>query len=38
LERPVAAGLAVVAVFVWLAPLVLIYMRRRVGAGPTVSG
>lgn len=38
LERPVAAGLAIVAIFVWLAPLVLIYMRRRVGAGPTVSG
>jgi TctA family transporter len=37
-ERPVAAGLGAVAILVWLAPLVLMFMRRRLGTGATVSG
>lgn len=37
-ERPVAAGLGVVAILVWLAPLVLMVARRRRAADAAVPG
>jgi TctA family transporter len=37
-ERPVAAGLGVLAILVWLAPVVLMLLRRRGGAGAAVPG
>ena len=37
-ERPVAAGLGVVAILVWLAPVALMLARRRGGAGAAASG